>query len=447
MCLSRPAARLLVALAALVLAPRMTAAQSTTCADEFRSGKLYFQQQLNEKSVERFAAAVAGCPDKGEYHARYAMALCQRGDELLNQAFTKADTREAREALLEEARRHYRLAGAAFDTAAVVEPKKSLLKFVRENRDHYWVDHYNRALEFLKDDAKIAVADVEFGIARLIAPLNPKAYSQGAVARVKLEDRDGAMALVKQGLAIAPEDKQLNELLETLYQSAAEDYIQRAQENKDPAKAAEGEALVDKLLERRGEDGNLYFLRAILRTTRGAAHMAGNPAQEDSARMAFRGAAEDFAKAAALIPPDKDQGFHQDALFNQIQALVSAGEYDPAMKVISTYLSLNYAEATIWKFMSLCLLEKGEQNQGVAALMVSKSIEGGVIADSPEKVKMTVEGAIDDAAASLSQQGPPEFVYGYQEQSSGNQIQTWFWPAKRTVMSFILGKKNGELTW
>jgi tetratricopeptide (TPR) repeat protein len=371
----------------------------------------------------------------------------------LNEAFTKADTKESRESLLAQAFDDFRLAGHEFDTAGVVEDKKSLHKFVRENREHYWVDHYNRGLGFMKADEKTQkasnpeVAVVEFELARLISPTNPKAYSQGAVALISLGRRDEAMQVVKDGLVVAPGNEDLEKLLNTIYQSAAEDYLQRAQENKDPAKAAEAEGLVDLLLERQGEDANLYFLRGVLRSTRGSALMAAEPPQEEEAKTAFHGAAEDFTKAASLVPAEKDKQFHQDALFNRVQATVTAGEYDAAIASAKDYIAVNFAEPAVWKFMSLSLIEKQDQDQGVAALMISKSLEGGAIADTPEKIQATVQGAAEDAGAALSQHGPPELICGYQEPSSGNQIQTWFWPAKRTAMSFILGKKNGEFTW
>jgi tetratricopeptide (TPR) repeat protein len=255
------------------------------------------------------------------------------------------------------------------------------------------------------------------------------------------------MEVVKKGLEMAPGNEELEKLLNTIYQSAAEEYLKKAQENKDPQKAAEAEALVDILLERQGEDPNLYFLRGVLRSTKGSALLSATPPQEPESKEAFRGSAEDFAKAAALVSPEKDKGFHQDALFNQTQAYMNSGDYDAALGTGKAYLALNYAEPAVWRYLSVCFIEKQDQSQGVAALMVFKSLEGDAIADTPEKVKETTTGATDDAAAALAEHGPPEFIYGYQEQSSGNQIQTWFWPAKRVVMSFILGKKNGELTW
>src|SRR5512139_3818733 len=50
-------------------------AEDVNCANEFRSGKLYFSQKLYDKAVQRFGVAAGACPDKAEYRARYAMAL------------------------------------------------------------------------------------------------------------------------------------------------------------------------------------------------------------------------------------------------------------------------------------------------------------------------------------------------------------------------------------
>ena len=59
---------LVTAVGASVL-PRFTSAQEVNCANEFRSGKLYFAQKIYRKAVGHFALAVKTCPDKAEYRA------------------------------------------------------------------------------------------------------------------------------------------------------------------------------------------------------------------------------------------------------------------------------------------------------------------------------------------------------------------------------------------
>ena len=55
---------------------------------------------------------------------------------------------------------------------------------------------------------------------------------------------------------------------------------------------------------------------------------------------------------------------------------------------------------------------------------------------------------MEDAKAAIETLGNPDIIRTYQEESSEDQVESWFWIEKRTVMSFILGVKNGEvMTW
>ena len=63
-------------------------------------------------------------------------------------------------------------------------------------------------------------------------------------------------------------------------------------------------------------------------------------------------------------------------------------------------------------------------------------------------VASAVEIAVEDAKAAIETLGNPDIIRTYQEESSEDQVESWFWIEKRTVMSFILGVKNGEvMTW
>ena len=79
-----------------------------------------------------------------------------------------------------------------------------------------------------------------------------------------------------------------------------------------------------------------------------------------------------------------------------------------------------------------------------------RALETGTMAPAIEEATsedVVVAKAVGDARAAHGAHGKPDMIYAYQESGSGNQIQTWFWVQKRTAMSFILGDKNGEVTW
>jgi tetratricopeptide (TPR) repeat protein len=427
-------------LLAAIVAP--AAAEKVNCSNEFRSGKLYFSQKLFEKAVHRFALSVETCPEKADYRGRYAIALAQYGGERLEDVLVFAPSEEAKAATIDSVVTMYQAAGAQFDTSKTLDPGKKNQKFVRENREHFWVERYNKGVKLLKE-GKHEIAALEFHLARLLDPTRPLAYSQGAIALIYLDRKQEAATLVQAGLEREPEDKKLNDLLETIYIDAADDLIEECERsvsdgNTEEAvgKASEAVAYLDQVLERRGGgDENLIFKR-------GTAHLAGGSAQGEDGTESFKAAAADFSKAAELVSYEDDANFHLAALFNQIQSLLKVGDCEGAIVVIKDFISKDYKDAGIWRSWAICLSEKEDPQAAVAALMLSKSLDGEAV-----DVQSAVEVAKEDAAAAVQALGPPDFIRTYQEASSGNQIESWFWIDERTAMSFILGVKNGEMTW
>jgi Flp pilus assembly protein TadD len=420
----------------------LAAAERINCANEFRSGKLYFAQKIYKKSVQRFALAVQTCPDKAEYRARYAMALAQYGAERLVYVPTIPEP-EVKQALIDSVMAMYELAGAEFDSSLVYDDGRKNKKFVRENRKHFWVDRYNQGIK-LYEEKNYEMAELQFRLARRIDVQNPRAYSQGAIALIGLNRRADAAQVVQQGLEQDPEDDRLNQLLENIYIDAATDLTREAESQNDAAKAMEAVAYLDQVLERRGEDVNLLFKRGVAHMAAGTAEKASeSEAGTSSAGERFLAAASDFGGAAEAISAEEDQEFHLACLFNQIQCLMNADDCDAGVQKIKEYLGIEPKDAAIWQSWAICLSQQDDSQGAVGALMVSKSL--ATAQEIP--VDDAVKNAKEDESQSLQELGPPDFVYTYQEASSGNQINTWFWPGKRAARSFILGVKNGDMTW
>jgi predicted Zn-dependent protease len=431
-----------LALGASLFSAGPTLAQELNCANEFRSGKLYFSQSLWDKAVERFALSVKGCPDKAEYRARYAMAVAQYAGIQIETVELTGDL-EGNRAVVDSVLGMYRLAGSEFDAALAAEDTKKNKKFVSENRYYFWVARYNQGLKLMKEE-KHAAADLDFQLSRLVDPSDTKAYSQGAIALITLDRKGDAAALVQEGLARAPEDSTLNGLLETLYLDTALELTRASEETKDPAKATEAESYYNQVLERRGgADANVLFDRGVSRLAKGSAlaSAAGGESIPADAAEAFRAAAADFHQAGEIIPLAEDPEFYKSALYNEAQATLSAGDLDPAVGVFKQYLALDCRDKAIWQLLAQALVQKGDVKSATSALMVSKSLANQEVA-----VADAVKNAQGDAAAQ-GELGDPESVYSYQESGSGNQITTWFWCQKRKAMSFILGSKQGEMTW
>ena len=422
-------------------------AKKKNCANDFRSGKLYFSQKVYDKSVEKFAEAVAVCPEKWEYRARYAMALAQYAGILTQEAYTTAQTKAEQDSLLAVSLEMFRHSGAEFDSATVYMKTKKARKFVRENREHFWAEHYNRGLKLAQEE-KYKVATRELEIARLIDPGKPKAYLQGAVVFIKAGDKRKAAELVKAGLAVAPDDKELNKLLGSIYVDAARDLIDQA-EKADSASVAtkladEAIAYVDKVLDQRAEDPNVYFERALANLTAGSAlaRESGDSLSAEAVER-FRKAAEDFAAAAKLAPPEgENREFHLNALFNRVQALLNAKDVDEALAGIKGYLNLSPTDPAIWRLMAQALVQKGDTENTMMALTVNKSLKGREI-PVDEAVKNAQKEELDVEKAN----GKPDAVWTFQEASSGDQINTWFWFDKKLAVSFKLGLKINEISW
>jgi tetratricopeptide (TPR) repeat protein len=428
--------------AAFVLGLTMVAApvlaQDVNCANEFRSGKLYFSQGLFEKSMNRFATAVEVCPEKGEYHARYALALSEMGREYIGKvAFSTEDERDT---LLTKGIEFFRKAGEEFQAALDTEEgkKKKLQNFVEENRGHYWVDAYNEGIDLVAEE-HFEDASIQFDVARLLNPGDVRAYSQGAIARLQADHREEALELVQKGLEIDPEDENLNTLEISIYKEAALDYASKGESEEDAEKIMESLALYALLIERDSTNANLYFDRAL--TALSGSRVV---ARTDSAAGVglCASSAADFLRAAEMVPPEGDIDFHVNSLFNAVQAYSCAGNYGGAMSVLEEYLCKQPTDPAAWQFMAGLLVEGDDQDAVVSALMVSKSLAGEEVS-----VETNAANATKDAKEDLNAHGPPEGVYTYQEASSGNQIHTWFWLEKHMAKSYILGERNGEVSW
>jgi tetratricopeptide (TPR) repeat protein len=359
----------LAAIAALTVLT-LPAAGEENCANAFRSGKLYFVQKVYDKSVANFQTAVELCPAKAEYRWRYANALAEyAGERMLNEYVGAV----GQESLLAEILELFGTAGAEFDSSLAVDPKdKSNKKFTNENRQHYWVDHYNRGLKFAKE-AKFTHADVEFHVARLIDPHESRAYEQGAVALINSDRKSAAAELVRQGLAVDPENAKLKKLLNSIYVDAANGLIETAdrlvretpygtvaQAGADSARAAQG--FLQKVLEGRPDDPTLYFDIGLAYLTEGGALAHGDSGEvvSPAAQESFRKAAAAFAKAGPNWPSPKGHARHaSQLLFNEIR-LLSAGQRGPLGG--ERVPEPAPADPAIWRFLARCWLEQGIRN-------------------------------------------------------------------------------------
>jgi tetratricopeptide (TPR) repeat protein len=423
---------------ALGMIPAVPVAAEVNCANEFRSGKLYFSQSLFEKSTHSFKNAAEACPEKGEYRARYGMALCEVGKEYLGRLVGALP--EERDTLLTRALECFEKAGSEFDAALLTEDgqKRKLQKFVEDNRGHYWVDEYNQALE-LFEEGNYVDADIRFRVNRMLNSKDILAYTQGAITLIRLEKSDEALALVESGLEIDPQDERLNTLKTSILHESARRLANQAETDDNPALLKQAIVIFDQLLDRDPEDPNMYYERGLA-----ALSGAGVVAKEDEAggKAMYARAVADFTKAAEMVPADgENREFHVNCLFYIVQAWTNAGEVDKALEAGRDYLCLSPMDALGWQFMVINLLDRDDQTGVVSSLMMKKSLEGEEI-----PVQSAVDAAKGASQEAFDTLGKPDHVHTYQEDST--QIQTWIWLKHNKAIIFTLpAEKSGEVAW
>ncbi len=421
--------------------------QKVNCANEFRSGKLYFSQKVWDKAVEHFRLAAETCPEKGEYRARYAIALAQYADIVMQDQLVQAATKEAEQAAVDTAVAMFQHAGAEFDSSLAQDDSKKNQKFVRESRQHYWVDHYNAGLKLAKDE-KFEEAALQLRIARILNPSEVKAYQQGAVVLIKAGRKPEAAMLVETALQIDPQNQDLKDLRDEIYLDAARTLIDEMTNQSGPEAVAKSDSAIEylhKVLAEKADTPDAVFLMGSANLEAGSAIARADTgdaaAVSPEAKARFLKAAEDFQKAAALVPAEGENSeFHANALFNRMQALLNAQDYQEAKAAIKDYLAISPTDPAAWTLMAQALIQAGEQDDAVTALSVSKGLQGtklDPVSASPQK----------EEAEAFQSLGPPDAGYTFQEAGSGDQINVWFWTAKKSVTAYKLGLKVGTLTW
>lgn len=436
---------LVLATGASLLPARLTSAQEVNCANEFRSGKLYFAQKITRKAVDHFAISVKACPDKAEYRARYAMALAQLGEEKLKIVEDTGDVAGSK-ADVDSVLDMYKLAGSEFDASLKADPSKQNVKFVKENRKHFWVARYNEGIKLSKEEKNDA-AVVEFKLARSIDPTEIKPYEQGAFVLINQGNKSEAAALISEGLAIAPNDTTLLKLREQVGASEARDLVKKAEEpTTTPEEAAQLCARADSLytakLKTDEKDSNTYFDRGLSRLTWAAAVASKDSVQS----VAIYGkAAEDFHKARELVPASTDTAFYQSSLYNDIQASMNAGNVSKAVDMVKEYMNYDCKDGGMWKTYAQALYLNKDQQKGAVALIISNSMSKG----SEVPMADAVKNAKEDAQKALSDRGNPTAAYAYTEDMGGKSmsIESWIWCNKKKANVYYLGKDNGEVSW
>jgi len=346
-------------------------------------------------------------------------------------------------------------AGNAFEqgitaSRAKGEERKKLLQRMIDNREHYWVIYFNKAIKSYQaavdaapsggqpDSAQVLKAADAMRRAVAVNPENPRSYCNLAAFLANARHVDEAMQAVEDGLKVAPNDSCLTQRKSQMAVLGG----QKAAERGDFEAAA---APFKKVLEGDPNNanaalnlGDLYFRQGS--SLDDQAEKATDPEQKKQlakqAKEAFERSADDgFGRYHKIKPDDRD------GLYNYAVALSRAEDYKELVTVAHEGVMLEPDSAKYHTFLSTAYKGLGIDDAASGHALLARVLrEGNKEADPAAFAKSSAGkwGAASDAAKKLAELGPPEEV---RTQTMGDiPLETWFWYSKHKALIFTKGR-------
>jgi tetratricopeptide (TPR) repeat protein len=346
-------------------------------------------------------------------------------------------------------------AGEAFNkgitaTRAKGEERKKLLQRMIDNREHYWVIYFNKAIKLYQaavdaapsggqpDSVQVLKAADAMRRAVAVNPENPRSYCNLAAFLANARRVDEALQTVDDGLKVAPGDSCLTQRKAQMavlggekaaasgdYEAAAGPY--RKMLESDPNNATAALRL-----------GELFFQQGAALEDK--AEKATDPAQKKElaaqAKSAFtRSASEGFGRYHTLKPDDRD------GLYNYAVALSRAEDFPSLAKAAHQGVMAEPDSAKYHSFLSVAYRGLGIEDAASGHALLARILrEGNKEADPAGFAKASAAkwGAASDAAKKLAELGPPEEV---RTQTMGDiALETWFWYSKHRALIFTKGR-------
>lgn len=420
---------LLVAVA-VVFAGQM--AGCSKASQPYQSGKLYFSQKLYDKAAEQFEAAVVEDPASGKNHLE--LAKC----------YAELDRNE-------EAGQNFRVA---------VEKEPTLKKEVKDAVQHYRADHYNRAVELMKEKS-YGDAIAELQEAAYLDEKDPNQYINMGVCYSELKQTDLAVQYYEKALTLSPEDEMARANLVGTFANQAADF--RKEKSYDQAikfymkvlgltiddeafdvQTATPAELIARIKDDETAQGYLFDL--------GISYL--DKAEDKKDEAALNDAADLFGAMYEANPAD------DDALYYFAYGKMVAEDYDAAISAFGQLLDRSPREATYYMNMATAYVkgggsDTGMQMKGVLYFALARALgsDDNKLAKSAISNASALEKRLrekystwKDMKKVMDSLGVPEDVYAYKE-DSGSDVESWFYWAKGEAAVFTNGYETGRISF
>lgn len=396
----------------------------------YQSGKLYFSQKLYAKAAEQFEIAIQEDPETGRNYLELA------------KSYAELDQNEK--------------AGANFKLA--VEKDPSLKEDVRDAVQHYRADHYNHAVELMKDKSYgDAIAELQEAV--FLDDSDPNQYINIGVCYSELKQTDLAVEYYEKALALSPEDEMARANLVGTFANQASEF--RKEKSYDQA--------IDfykKVLELYVEDESFDMNSASPAeiNSRVAGDETGtgylfelgvtylDKAEEKDDADALEKASGIFKALYDANPAD------DDALYYFAYSKMVSKEYADAISAFGKLLDRSPREASYYMNMATAYVQAGGsdsdmQMKGVLYFALAKSLgsEDNKLPKSEFKNSSALEKKLGEKYSSwkgmkkvIDELGVPEDIYAYKE-SSGSDVESWFYWTQGKAAVFTNGIETGRI--
>lgn len=310
------------------------------------SAKVYLQQKDLGHAEEQLKLAITQNPEDAEAHFYLGTVFAETG--------------------------RYEQMNASFDRALALSSKRQ--KDIEQERQKYWVQHYNRGVEAFQTD-DMAEAAKAFEEATIIDPGQVEAFKNLAFCTYKLGQLDAALATYEQALAFSPEDADVLTRMGSIYydqgnyekvaavfeevsglgkenvhtlSSLASAYEQLNQDDKAIAAYQKAAALDS-------ENKNVLYNLGVLYS---------NQERYDQA-------VEYYKRVLQLDPDDSDARFNLALIY-----VLKLEQWDYALPILKELVETEPNNAEAWEMLSIVYARKNKVDESTQALKKAEKLKG-----------------------------------------------------------------------
>jgi tetratricopeptide (TPR) repeat protein len=369
--------------------------------------------EVLKKAYDQGHLALCGTPDQWEWNMFMGMVSAELGK--------------------------FEQAGCYFTEALKYATDEKDRKRAGENRGHYWTEHYNEAINLCRSEAYDRAVE-QFDIAIALDPSSCKTYQQKSAALINLRRFTEAVSVLERGLEVCPDDTTSKSTLFSAVHNQGITLLKEAEAAKEDstrrrfyAEAASWFKRADQLdpeaLDNVYNLGLVYFQLVSL----------GDSTHAGDARETF----ERF-----LVRAEKKEE-RANTLYQLTLLEIRAKDWDKADEYADRFIAADPHDPTAYQLKAVATTERGKAELSEAYIIFYNSLEKGKPVENLDAwlgQAKTRYGATGDVAKALKEKGTPEEVRSYTD-SSGNDMDSFFYWSKGEAIAFYGGHKRGALAF